>query len=311
MASQDIRALSSAMKTTNKNIGNLRQDVQKSSNILNKILEVIQDFVKRIIEEFSRNRKTMILLSLWEHNAELESKGILIQEQEEIIDEKIRDLEEDVDNLDNRFERINKDTSSNYFNLLDNMDSHITNITEKYFMGRSANAVQKKAAPVYSLLDQYYIDCENIRRNGLEKSAGEAVKAIRDFIRCRENFINDINKFKVDKKIEERISYSLPYYRVKLSSYNKKTYLPGDVDIKYNSPRYTAHPELEGIKDTIQSRNDEDGTQRLNSGDISKLHAALTELFRDNVLNDSQGIDLEKELHNFIDSCSVKIGGIR
>ena len=316
MPDHEVRAINEASKSINKSLEDLKVDVSQSKNLLEKIVgffSLMQKTIETGINRIIQNQSILMIIS---KTSELESFRDLLSEQQRVLEQKKSYLVKDLNKLSDRYLQLNDEFSQNAENTIQQLDGHVINLTDDFYMDTIGKAYDQLAAPLSLSSERYFLDCSSNRNRFIEGTANQACIAIDKFLGVRVKFHTDTEKyFDLDDSVRETRSAVVPFFVLKEKQSSDLTVMgPGRISYTGSGADLTNDSGIEEVEGLLnKSDKAEKISATLTFRSLSPQEKEdwlnmLDYLFEQGLLNDLENTDLRQALQKCIHESDIEIG---
>lgn len=312
MGEFDIRAITNVGLKINKNIAGARETLVVISNTVTKLYDWFQELIEAIKKSAHRQIESQCKIEVMKQIAELEAQQVIIDVNEKRIAERMKDYNEDIQIQKERFKLLNDATTRETKKTIENLDSHIYEIYHQYYDEKVSNRLKNQGVTSFFNQQNYFKECERLRREYIEGEAKNTCDTITEFIQNRDEFVNSLSKYKCRQQISKPRQLNIPFY-VTESAGDRDVCFPGNVtmasdELKYNQDN-TYHAFWSDIIDHSREYLNEMNFHKITGDEKKKLN----QIYKDrifNTLNSYISEDENRIIEDVLDNLEIEIGEV-
>lgn len=230
------------LNTLAKNILNVLQSFMKqvmdALNVLKRLPDLIREIRVDMNDGFSNLIQAQAEMEIYVRMAQMKSKKSLIISENEAIKDLEKQLEEDFNEIDRRYSKLNNELNETCKRRILEIDQHLLEIPKK-FPQDLYSSFSKEIIPLFeNLLNDSNIAYEQ-RLTAIKIATDKASTTVNSFFKVRNNFFEQIDKFEIPEVVDDTKTYYIPLWVAEVNKNNKelvkKVFLPGKMCIKKNN----------------------------------------------------------------------------
>lgn len=217
MPSEDLHK---PLKSINKSIANLREDVISLTGEVKKVHTIIQEAAETIRDAIQENIRAQAELKLMDHVMEVRTVKPQIEAEREQIETERNELEERLESIGERYQRKHAELNKKAQERIRNLGSHIFEIDEEQFEEGIEAPFVSQVTTTWKFLQEHNETVGTQRREQVQNTAGDVVQTIHDFIDRQDELVETIDQHRFDSTefslpddTTDRLQ--VPYYVVK------------------------------------------------------------------------------------------------
>jgi uncharacterized protein YoxC len=222
MADEELHPLLSRVAES---IGKLREDVADLAGEVREIPEAIREAVSTIRDAIQENIRAQAELNLIENVMDVRTIKPRIRAEGDQIRSEREDLDDRLERIDERYERKHAEVDQTTRDRIRDLGSHIFEVHEAEFERGIEARFANQVTTAWRQLREHNADISEGRTTEVQETAGEAVRAIREYIDRQDHLIDEIEAHRFDEQ---------------------DTTLPTDRDEPLQVPYYIVEYEVDG-----------------------------------------------------------------
>lgn len=235
MSEHTINHLGDLVKQILDTMGKFMREIMNALNVLKEVPDMLAQIRQDMNSGFDRLIQAQGEMEIYSRMARLRSKTHLITAENEAIEDFERNLKEDIENIDNRYSKINGELEAECKKRIREIDEHLLEIPSK-FPNDYITAFNSKILPLLQSLIQDAEISYSERMYVLEMAVEKSRAMILRFKETREEFFRKITNYEIPGDLDEEKEKYLPvwvmeYKDAKTNEKKIETLLPGDMNI--------------------------------------------------------------------------------
>jgi uncharacterized protein YoxC len=195
MASDNLHPL---LRSVNKSVSNLREDVQKLTREVRKVHTAITKGVKSIQEAIYDSIEAQAELKLMEHVMEVKSVKPQIEAEHDQIRTEREELEERLESIGDRYRRKHQELDETAARRVRDVGSHIFKIDEEQFEEGVEEPFVDQVTTAWHTLQAHNTEVGDERNERLRSTTGDVVQTIHDFVDRQSTLVERIGRHRLD-----------------------------------------------------------------------------------------------------------------
>lgn len=187
--------------------------------VLPKIPELLSEFQKKVVNQFSELFKNQIETLVVTRQANIRVLDKKISMIESFIHNKKNQLEEARIRIIDRYRGIRLKLVKEHDNFLSGIDNHVYDLLEKIYPKQIQEKFSYISIPVQNYIITHMKEAAVVRHNLTKAEFGKTKNAIDSFLNKRKNFYNILESYTCN--LEPGL-YGLPYYYVEVEEIDTK-----------------------------------------------------------------------------------------
>lgn len=237
MSEHSINHLGDIAKQILEVLRTFMKEVMGALNNLKKLPEMITSLRNDLNQGFHNLIQAQAEMEIYMRMAQLKSKKSLILAENEAISDFEKQLKEDFQEIDTRYSKINNELEEECVKRIEEIDSHLLGIPDK-FPEDISSVFSAEILPLFENLIKDANISYSERLIAIKMAAEKTSTVIRRFIKTRNDFFDQVNKFEVPEQLDENKTYLVPIWLLEVVQDDNtitKAFLPADYKKRRNT----------------------------------------------------------------------------
>lgn len=231
MSEHLISSLNSLFKELFKFLKEFLTKILTALEPLKRLPELIENLGKKILEGFKDQIQAMGEMEIYIRLSQIRSKETLISEEENAIKELEEQLEKDLSEVRERYNKIQNGLNQVAHDRIRELDKHLLELYEKYFPLIFSNPFYDKIEPYYQEYFASTRDAFEERLNYLWDKVGQLIEILQTLIQTRQSYLKNFEAYLHPYKVNKLEQFLLPvmiieYEDVDLANIVTEIHLP-------------------------------------------------------------------------------------
>lgn len=206
------------LRSINKTIARLREDVQSLVGEVKKIRESITAAAETIRDAIHENIRAQAELKLMEYQMEVRSVKPQIQAEQEQIESEKRELDDQLERIQSRYAEKQAELDEVARERIRDLGSHIFAIEEEEFQEGVEDPLTEKLTATWQDLRAHNDEVRDERTQRIRGRANEVVQSAREFVDRQDELVDSIESYRFEDDAAPTAAdaerFQVPYYVV-------------------------------------------------------------------------------------------------